>query len=206
MAAKILLFQAATSLEIPERDNIPWAPGFQLSLRITCLRSIEQFLENSIRLPAEQYEFLSIVDWLNLISTLTILGKLALHVTPMAGWDPNELQISNTFEYFREELCNRLPRARDNQDNAEHAFERFRRVTAIMKMALKNIHGRGSPNGTFEITTSSRQAVSILQDLPPLRPNGLTNGTDTLPAPWKFNPKFDMSDSEFPWKFLMGAL
>jgi hypothetical protein len=125
----------------------------------------------------------------------------------MLGWDPAELQISKTFEHFRDLLCAQLPRTRDGQEHSEDLFERFRRITAIMKMASKNVPGRGSPNGsTFEITSSSRQAVSILQDLPPLQPNGAVNGTESLPAPWKVNPTFDMSNPEFPWKFLMGTV
>lgn len=174
---------------------------------MSCLRSIEQFLENSIQLSTGQYEFLSVVDWLNLISGLTTLGKLALHATPIAGWDPIDLQLSKIFEHFRDKLCAQIPRPRDGQERSEDVFERFRRITAIMKMALKNVQGRGSPNGsTFEITTSSRRAVSILQDLAPLKPNGVVNGVDSLPAPWKVNPAFDMSSTEFPWKFLMGAV
>ncbi|KAF2012929.1 hypothetical protein BU24DRAFT_465278 [Aaosphaeria arxii CBS 175.79] len=207
-AAKVHLYQIAAGLDIQDRDSTPSAPGFQLSLRISSLRSIEQFLETSLQLPADHYEYLSIVDWLNLIATLTILGKLALHATPMPGWDTNEVQVPRMFEHFREELCAKIPQPRDNgQDNQEHVFERFRRITAIMKMSLKNVHGRGSPNGSsFEITSSSRQAVSILQELPPLKLNGVVNGAEQLPTPWKVNPSFDMNGNDFPWRFLMGVL
>lgn len=206
-AARGFLYNCALSLEIVDRDNAPGASGFPLSMRIQCLRSIEEFLQNSVRLSTNQYECLSIIDWLNLVSILTTLGKLALHATPMPGWDPVDLQLSHIFEHFRDKLCNQMPRPRDNQEQNEDVFERFRRITSIMKMAVKNIPGRGSPNGsTFEITTSSRQAVSILQDLPPLKLNGTTNGVDSLPALWKVNPALDMSRNDFPWKFLMGKV
>ncbi|KAF2475764.1 uncharacterized protein BDR25DRAFT_322237 [Lindgomyces ingoldianus] len=207
MASRVRLYRSAMSLELLDRDSTSWASGFQLSLRITGLRSIEQFLDNSVQMATNQYEFLSIIDWLNLISALTALGKLAVHSTQIPGWDPADLQLGKTFEHFQEHLCSQLPRPLDSQERkAEDVFDRFRRITAIMKMALKSVPGRSSPNGsTFEITTSSRQTVSLLQDLPPLKPNGIANGTD-LPAPWKVNPTFDMSSNEFPWKFLMGTL
>ncbi|KAF2188678.1 hypothetical protein K469DRAFT_724572 [Zopfia rhizophila CBS 207.26] len=207
MASRVYLYKTTLAIEFPDRDNLPWAPGFQLSLRITCLRSIEQFLDNSVQMAPNQYECLSLVDWANLISTLTTLGNLALHSAPMPGWDPIDLQLSKIFEHFRDQLCSQIPRPLDSQERkAEDVFERFRRITATMKMALRNVPGRSSPNGsTFEIITSSRQTVSLLQDLPPLEPNGITNGAD-LPAPWKVNPSFDMSTIEFPWKFLMGTV
>jgi hypothetical protein len=159
-------------------------------------------------MTSDQYEFLSIVDWMNLISTLTGLGKLALHSTPMPGWDPADLQLGKTFDYFRDQLSSKMPpRPRDTSVSGEDVFERFRRITAVMKMALRNPPGRSSPNGsTFEITTSSRQTVSLLQDLPPLKPNGIMNGADPLPAPWKVHPQFDLSSPQFLWKFLMGTV
>jgi len=200
------LYRTAASLELPDRESTPRASGVQLSQRITCLRCIEQYLDNALQLPAEHFEFLSIVDWLNLASSLTTLGKLALHAPPLPGWDPTELQIAKSFEYFRDQLCSQMPRPRDPQDNSEDLFERFRRITAVMKMAVKNTHGRASPNGpTFELATGSGRTVSLLHELPPLKPNGSANGTDTLPAPWKVHPQFDMSGSDFPWKFLVGT-
>ncbi|KAF2656875.1 hypothetical protein K491DRAFT_353305 [Lophiostoma macrostomum CBS 122681] len=207
MSARMHLYRSSASLEFPSQENPSWASGFQLSLRVTHLRSVEQFLDNGVLLNSSQYEFLSIVDWLNLISGLTALGKLALHSTALPGWDAADLQISRTFDHFRDRLSSQLPYPRDGQEHHEGVFERFRRVTAIMKMALKTVGGRGSPTGsTFEITSSSRQAVSILHDLPPLQPNGVANGNESLPAPWKVNPSFDMSSSSFHWKFLMGTV
>ncbi|KAF2111098.1 hypothetical protein BDV96DRAFT_614888 [Lophiotrema nucula] len=207
LASRIYLYKTAMNLDLIDRDATPWASGFQLAIRITGLRSIEQFLDNSLHMAQAQYEFVSIVDWLSLVGSLTTLGKIALHSPPVPGWDPADLQLSKTFEYFRDQLSAQLPRPLDGHERkTEDLFERFRRVTAVMKMAIKNATSRGSPNGsTFEITTSSRQTVSLLQDLPPLQRNGATNGNE-LPAPWKVNPTFDMSGSEFPWKFLMGTV
>lgn len=208
LSARIYLYKIAASLDFPDRDTTPWASGFQLSHRVTCLRSIEQFLDSTLKLSPSQYDFLSVTDYLALLSALTTLGKLALHTPPMPGWDTAELQIAKTFEYFRDQLCAQMPRPRgDPQDGSEDLFERFRRVTAVMKMALKNAPGRGSPNGaSFELATGSGRTVSLLQDLPPLKSNGLINGADALPAPWKVNPQFDMSGNEFLWKFLMGTV
>jgi len=186
---------------------MPWVSGFQLSQRITCLRSIEQFLDNSLQLSPSQFELLSIIDWLTLISTLTMLSKFALHTTPMPGWDPIDLQVGKTFEYFRDQLSAQMPRSREAQESSEDLFERFRRITAIMKMAVKNAPGRHSPNGsTFELATGSGRTVSLLQELPPLKLNGNTNGPDPLPVPWRINPHFDLNSNEFLWKFLMGTL
>lgn len=201
------LYRMAIQLDFSDRDGSSWSSGFLLSLRITGLRAIEQFLDNSLQTSQSQFEYVSIVDWLNLILALTTLGKMALHSSPMPGWDAGELQLAKTFEYFRDQLAVQIPRPTDGHERkAEDLFERFRRITAVMKMAVKNASHRGSPNGsTFEITTSSRQTVSLLQELPPLQPNGSTNGGD-LPAPWKVNPTFDMSGSDFPWKFLMGTV
>ncbi|ORY11334.1 hypothetical protein BCR34DRAFT_587994 [Clohesyomyces aquaticus] len=207
MNSRVHLYRSAMSVELLDRDSAPWASGFQLSLRITALRSIEHFLDNAVQLQTNQYEYLSIVDWLSLISTLTTLGKLALHSTPIPGWDSVDLQLAKIFEHFRDLLCSQLPRLQDCQDHkTEDVFDRFRRITAIMKMAMRAVPGRSSPNGsTFEITTSSRQTVSLLQDLPAIKQNGIGIGVE-LPAPWKVNPGFDMSSNDFPWKFLMGAL
>ncbi|KAF2637578.1 hypothetical protein P280DRAFT_492426 [Massarina eburnea CBS 473.64] len=206
LAARLHLYKTVASLDLNDRDST--GSGFQLSQRITCLRSVEQFLDNSLHLTSAQYDFISIVDWLNLVSGLTMLGKLALHSTPMPGWDINELQITKTFEYFRDGICSIMPRPRDSQDTYEDIFVRFRRITAIMKSALKHTHARASPNGsTFELATGSGRTVSLLQDLPPLKLSGNANGSsDPLPAPWKVNPSFDMSSNDFCWKFLLGTV
>ncbi|KAH7121030.1 hypothetical protein B0J11DRAFT_55299 [Dendryphion nanum] len=207
LAAKVHLYNLTIPLDISDRETIPSAPGFQLKLRLSCLRSVEQFLDNSTQLKATEYEYLSVVDWLSLISSLGVLGKLALHVPLMPGWDTSELQLFRMFDNVREQLCAKMPHRYDSNDQEDDTFERFRRITAIMKGAIKNGHNRGSPNtSSFEITSSSRQPVSILQELPPLNSNGATNNIDPLPAPWKVSPKFDMNSAEFPWKFLMGTL
>ena len=206
LASRVYLFQQSMALELADRDNNSWAAGFQLSLRISCLRAIEQFLDSCTQMGSHQYEGVSIVDWGHLVSGLTVLGRLALHSTPMPGWDPSELQIIGTFDHFREKLCAQMPRLHDNQERrVENVFERFRRVTTIMKSALKQMPGRSSPGSTFEITTSSRQTVSLLQDSPLPKPGGSSNGID-LPTPWKTNSLYDISSDEFTWKFVMGML
>jgi hypothetical protein len=206
LASRVYMFQQSVALELTDRDSVSWAAGFQLSLRISCLRATEQFLESCVQMSSNQYECLSIVDWVHLISSLTMLGKLAVHSPPMAGWDPSDLQLSKTFEHFRDQLCSQMPRLHDNQERrVENVFERFRRVTAMMKGAVKQTPGRSSPGSTFEITTSSRQTVSLLQDSPLPKPGGGSNGVD-LPTPWKPNPHYDISSEEFTWKFLMGIL
>ena len=125
----------------------------------------------------------------------------------MPGWDPLELLISKGFEYFRDQLSAQMPRLHESQDRNEDLYERFRRITAMMKMAVKNAPGRSSPNGsTFELATGSGRTVSLLQELPPLKPNGVVNGSDPLPVPWKVSSHIDMSSNEFPWKFLMGTV
>jgi hypothetical protein len=205
LGARIYLYKCVTTLEITDHDSTPWITGFELSQRISCLRAIEQFLDNSIRLAPTQYEYLSVVDWLSLIFAFTGLARLAVHATPMPGWDPMELQIPSTFGHFRDQLSEKFPRPRDVQEKNENIFERFRRVSAVMKRGLKN--GRGSPNGSaFEITTSSRQAVSILQDLPPMKPNGTVQHVESLPTPWRTPAALDIDSTEFPWKFLMGTV
>lgn len=174
---------------------------------MTCLRSIEQFLDNSIQLSTAHYEFISLVDWLNLVSGIISLGKLGLHSSPLPGWDPVELQVTRTFEYFRDHLSSQMPRQRENQENNENAFERFRRVTSIMTVALKSALGGGSPNGsTFELATGSGRTVSLLQDLSLPKIKGMCNGAEKLPSLWKINPSLDISSNEFHWKFLMGTV
>jgi hypothetical protein len=207
LAARIHLYKIAAAVDILDRESAPWASGFQLSLRVTCLRSIEQFLDNSIQLSTAQYEFISLVDWLNLVSGIISLGKLGLHSSPLPGWDPVELQVTRTFEYFRDHLSSQMPRQRENQDNNENAFERFRRVTSVMTVALKSALGGGSPNGsTFELATGSGRTVSLLQDLSLPKIKSMSNGTEKLPSLWKINPSLDMNSNEFHWKFLMGTV
>ncbi|KAJ4985896.1 hypothetical protein SVAN01_08585 [Stagonosporopsis vannaccii] len=205
LAAHTYLYKTAASIDLTDRDSTPWASGFQLSLRVTCLRSIEQFLDNSTKLQSSQYEFLSLVDWLNLVSTMTSLSKLALHSSPMPGWDTTELQIAKSFEYFRDQLSSQMPRPRDPQETNEDIFERFRRITAVMKMALTTSSGRTSPGGsTFQLATGSGRTVSLLQDLPLPKMNGV-NGNDRH-HPWKLTPTFDLTSHQFPWRFLSGTV
>ncbi|OAL03496.1 hypothetical protein IQ06DRAFT_108134 [Phaeosphaeriaceae sp. SRC1lsM3a] len=207
LAARIHLYKTAATIDLLDRESTPWASGFQLSLRITCLRSIEQFLDNSIKLPSTQYAFISLVDWLNLVSGIISLGKLGLHSTPMSGWDPVELQIARTFEYFRDHLSSQMPRPRGSMDNNEDVFERFRRITSVMAVALRTAKGGASPNGTtFELATGSGRTVSLLQDLALPKINGKPNGAEKLPSLWKVDPSFDMNSNEFHWKFLMGTV
>ncbi|CAO2652787.1 Nn.00g021980.m01.CDS01 [Neocucurbitaria sp. VM-36] len=207
LAARVYLYRTTTTIELSDRESTPWASGFHLSLRVTCLRSIEQFLDNSTKLPSGQFELLSLIDWLNLVSITTSLSKLALNSSPVPGWDPTELQIAKSFDYFRDQLASRMPRPRDTQESNEDLFDRFRRITTVMKTALWNAPGRGSPIGsTFELATGSGRRVSLLQDLPLPRPNSMINGPEKLPSLWKVNPSFDMNSDEFHWRFLMGTV
>ncbi|KAF1843331.1 uncharacterized protein K460DRAFT_357075 [Cucurbitaria berberidis CBS 394.84] len=206
-AARVYLYKTTTSIELADRESTPWASGFQLSLRVTYLRSIEQFLDSSTKLPSCQYEFLSLVDWLNLVVITTNLSKMALYTSPMPGWDPTELQIARSFDYFRDQLSSQMPHPRDTQESSEDIFERFRRITAVMKTALRNTPSRGSPIcSSFELARGSGRTVSLLQDLPLPRPNCLANRADKLPSMWMLSPSFDMSSNEFHWRFLMGTV
>ncbi|KAF9694004.1 hypothetical protein EKO04_007848 [Ascochyta lentis] len=206
LAAHTYLYKTAASIDLSDRDSTPWASGFQLSLRVTCLRSIEQFLDGSTKLQSNQYELLSLIDWLNLVSTMTSLSKLALHSSPMPGWDTAELQVAKSFDYFRDQLVSQMPRSHDPQESSEDIFERFRRITAVMKMALTSSSGRTSPGGsTFQLATGSGRTVSLLQDLPLPKLNG-TNGDDRSYAPWKLKPTFDLNSHQFPWRFLSGTV
>lgn len=207
LAARVYLYKTAAFVKLADRDGTPWAAGFQLSLRVNCLRSIEQFLDNSTKLPSNQFELLSLIDWLNLILITTSLSKLALHSSPMPGWDPTELQIAKSFEYFRDQIASQMPRPRDTQENNEDVFERYRRITAMMRTALRNPTNRGSPTGsTFELATGSGRTVSLLQDSTLPRPNGMINGVETLSGLWKASPSFDINSHEFHWRFLMGTV
>jgi hypothetical protein len=171
------------------------------------LSAIEQFLDNSTKLATDQYGFVGLVDWLSLVSAITSLSKLALHTLPMPGWDPLELQIAKTFEYFRDSLSSQMPRSRTAQESNDDVFERFRRTTAVIKTAVRNLPGRTSPNGsTFELATGSGRKVSLLQELPLPKPNGTVQSGEKLPSLWQVHPSFDISSSDFHWKFLMGAI
>jgi hypothetical protein len=195
------LYKTATAVEHTDRENTPWASGFQLSLRVSSLRSIEQFLDNSINLSSAQYEHVSLVDWLHLVSGVVSLGKLAIYSSPLPGWDPDELQIARTFDYFREQLSSHLPRPRDNRERCEDVFERFRRVITVIQGALKN------PDGyPFELGTGSGRNASLFQDVTLPKLNGMTNGTEKLPSLWKVAPSFDMNSNEFLWRCLMGTV
>jgi hypothetical protein len=209
LAAQIHLYRTAASVELTDRDSTPWASGFQLSLRVTLIRSIEQYLDDCKTLPPNYFEFVSLVDWLNLVTSITNLGKLVLHTSPIPGWDPAELQIAKTFDYFRDQLSAQMPHARDGQDTTEDVFERFRRVTNIMRTALLDSPSRGSPNGTtFELATGSGRTVSLLHDLalPKINGGGVINGGEKLPSLRNINPSLDMNSVDFHWKFLMGTV
>jgi hypothetical protein len=208
-AARIHLYKTAAAIELADRDITPWASGFQLSLRVTSLRSIEQFLDNGMTLPTSKYEFISLVDWLNLVSGITSLSKLALASSPLPGWDPVELQIAQSFEYFRDQLSAQMPRRRDATESNEDVFERFRRVTAVMKLVLRNAPGRSSPSsGTFELATGSGRTVSLLQDLALPKLNGKNSGTrpEQLPSLRSVHPSLDLNNHQFHWNFLMGTV
>ncbi|KAF2824409.1 hypothetical protein CC86DRAFT_55207 [Ophiobolus disseminans] len=207
LSARIYLNKTAAAVELTDRESTPWAFGFQLSLSVTCLRSIEQFLDNSLKLPTAQYDFISLVDWLNLVSGVTALSKLGMHSPPLPGWDPAELQIARSFDYFRDQLSSLMPRPRNAQESNEDVFDRFRRITSVMKIALRTAPGGGSPNsGTFELATGAGRTVSLLQDVSLPKLNGMKNGTERLPSLWKLTPSLDMNSNEFHWKFLMGTV
>lgn len=207
LAGRIRLYRRAASVELTDRET-PWVSGFQLSLQVNCLRSVETFLDNGVQLASNRYEFVSIVDWLSLASTLTTLSQLALQPLSLPGWDPTELHLVNTFEYFRDQLCSRMPHPRDSTDCNHDVFERFRRTTAGMMTALRNTSGRASPiGGTFELATRSGRTVSLLRDLPSLKPNSVANGVDRqLPSLRLINPSLDINKSDFHWKFLLGTI
>jgi len=206
LAARIRLYRRAASVELTDRET-PWVSGFQLSLQVNCLRSIETFLDNGVQLATNRYEFVSIVDWLNLASALTSLSQMALQPLSLPGWDPTELQIVKTFEYFRDQLCSRMPHPRNSKDCNYDVFERFRHTTAGMLTALRNTSGRASPiGGTFELATRSGRTVSLLQNLPSLKPNSVVDGVERqLPSLRHINPSLDMNKSDFHWKFLLGT-
>jgi hypothetical protein len=207
LAARIHLYKTAMAVELLDRESTPWASGFQLSLRVSYLRSIEQFLDNGVKLSTAQFDSISLVDWLNLVTGIIGLGKLGLNSSPMPGWDPVELQVARKFEYSRDQLSAQMPRPRETQDSSEDVFERFRRITSDMMVALRTARGGSSPNGnTFELATGSGRTVSLLQDLALPKINGNPIGTEKLPSLWKVNPSFDMNSNEFHWKFLMGTV
>ncbi|KAL5113850.1 hypothetical protein ACEQ8H_008270 [Pleosporales sp. CAS-2024a] len=215
LAARVHLYRTAAAVDLHDRDSTPWACGFQLGLRVTCLRSIEQALENSIKLHTAQYYFISLVDWLHLVSGIISLGKLGLHSSPLPGWDPAELQLTRTFEFFREQLSSQMPRQRESREkksNEEDAFARFRRITSAMMVALETAPSRGctSPSGggggTFELATGSGRTVSLLQDLSLPKIKSINSGAEKLPSLWKLSPTLDMNSNEFHWKFLMGTV
>ncbi|KAK1909680.1 hypothetical protein P3342_007852 [Pyrenophora teres f. teres] len=208
LAARIQLYRKAATVEFADRDNTPWASGFQLSLRVTLVRSVEQFLDNTTKLSSTHFEFVSLIDWLNLVNTLTNLSKLVLHASPMPGWDPTELQITRTFDHFRDLLSSQMPHHHGVQDNSEDAFERFRRITSAMRMALHDARGMSSPNGTtFELATGSGRTVSLLHNLAlPKINGGALSGSEKLPSLRDMNPAVDITCDDFHWKFLMGTV
>ncbi|EUC36546.1 hypothetical protein COCCADRAFT_87763 [Bipolaris zeicola 26-R-13] len=208
LAARIHLYRIAASVDLVDRDCTPWASGFQLSLRVTYVRSLEQFLDNTTKLSSNQFESISLIDWLNLVNTITSLSKLTLYASPIPGWDPSELQLARTFDHYRDQLSSLMPRPRDTSNNREDAFERFRRITSTMRLALHDAPGRGSPNGTtFELSTGSGRTVSLLHNLAlPKINGGITNGAEKLPSLRDVNPSFDVTSNDFHWKFLLGTV
>ncbi|KAF1946907.1 hypothetical protein EJ02DRAFT_199576 [Clathrospora elynae] len=209
LAARIQLYRTAASIELADLDTTLWASGFHLSLRVTLVQTIEQFLDNSTKLSTSQYKFVSLIDWLNLVSTNTTLSKLVLYTPPLSGWDPAELQIAKTFDHFRGQLSSKMPRSRETQDSNEDVFERYRRITATMGTALQDAPGRASPNGTtFELATGSGRTVSLLQDLALPKINGgmANGGGEKLPSLRSINPLLDIDSNDFHWKFLIGTL
>jgi hypothetical protein len=203
------LYKTAAAVELADRDSTPWASGFQLSLRVTCLQSFQKFLDNCLKLPSHQYETISLVDWLNLILGFTSLSKMALHSSPLPGWDPVELQVASTFEYFRDQISSQMPRPQDSTEGNDDVFERFRRITAIMKTALRNRTGRGTSNGvSFNLATGAGRTVSLLQELPLPKLNGVANGTgaEKLPSLRNLHPSLDMESGDFHWRFLTGTV
>jgi hypothetical protein len=206
LTAQIYLYKTAATIELIDPESTPSAPSFQLNLRATCLRSIEQFLDNSMRLLTTQYDMVSLVDYLNLISAVTGLGRLALHSSPLPGWDPVELQIAGLFNFFCDQISSLMPRSRGSSENKENLFERFRRITSMMKLALRTTPGGSPHGGTFELATGSGRTVSLLQDVSLPKIDGATNGAETLPSLRKINPSLDLNDGEFHWKFLMGTV
>jgi hypothetical protein len=201
MAARVRLYKTAMSLVLIDGDSAPWVSSFQLHLRISSLQSIKDFLEFSTRLPSPQYAFLSIVDWFNLMAILTVLAHLALHTPRIAGWDPEDLQLVSMFEQYRDRLCAQMPPPPDGQDD-DDIFKGFRQTTAKMTTTLKE--------ATVRPSASYKPALEFLlqsQSLPPLRlDQAAVNEPDKLPALRDANPQMEWNSSDFPWRFLSGAV
>ncbi len=97
-----------------------------------------------------------------------------------------------------------MPHPREAQDSSEDVFERFRRITAGMKVAVRNATHRESPNGSpFELSTGHGRTVSLLQELPIPKTYGMVNGSESY---WKGSPAFDLGSTEFHWRFLLGTV
>ena len=205
------LYKRALSID-PLFKRDPLYLGFELDLRVACLCAIESFLDVCGEVHTEHYQYLTIVDWIHLISAFALLGRLCLMPT-VCGWDTAEMQIVRKFEDARERLCARMPFSLGGANNqTEDVFDRFRRITSTMRSALRTGDQQqpqqSSTNGsTFEITTSSRQTVSLLQESPsPIKSNEFPAYSPEQHSGQVGGASFDFARDDLSWKFLMGTL
>ncbi|OCK86052.1 hypothetical protein K432DRAFT_285613 [Lepidopterella palustris CBS 459.81] len=146
MAAKIYLYksnlslttQPSSSTSSPIASSAP-SSAFQLYLHTSCLRAVEDFLDTALDATPDQFQYLSLVDWVSLLSALILLGKLAQDVTPVPGWDAADLLLYEKLDNYLDKLGAQMPSPSTSQPMGapEDLFTDFRRTAAHMKATLR---------------------------------------------------------------------
>ncbi|KAF2275747.1 uncharacterized protein EI97DRAFT_71001 [Westerdykella ornata] len=205
LKAKVCLYKSIAFSPTLDAENISGDRGFLLSMRVSCLRAIDDFLKHCTQLSMTQWKSLSIVDWISLISSFTALRALSMHLTPLPGSHFQEFHPSRMFGAYREELCAKMPQLINNARSGDDCFARFRRGTGVMEASfpdfVRRVDSKGSSFGIMSQT--SHLDTTRLQN-GPMGKGEIDYGQPSPPS--KRDSVDEMTSNEFLWKFLRGEV
>jgi len=130
--------------------------SFQVSILVSCTRTIDAFLGVASRTGAQTFRQLAIVDWMSLISALVLIGRLSKH--PVAASSSSTMGLAEKLDYYLDLLDLHMPGSHtaphhESQETspAEDLFTWFRRVALSLRDGIRK--PTMVPTSTFVTST-----------------------------------------------------
>lgn len=207
------LTRRLVSSEALDRFSSSDATGAQAQFRVDCLETTKTFLDRFTERTTGHYGQVPLVEWTQLLFAFSTLAYINSHF-PSPHYRADAF---HAFDTWRRILNSKFPPPAEDQGKGEDMCARFRRVTDAMlfEMRAPAASATSPSNSSFAITSSSRQAVSILHpddaspSLPPLQLSGTAKNSTSLvslPSIMKRTKSLNMESEGFTWKFLTGDI
>jgi hypothetical protein len=168
------------------------------------------------------YNFVSLVDWLNLLCGLHTLGLIAKQPTVLLPLDSGKDKIFQKLTVYCHTFCDNLRPVAPDQDSNDHFIQRFRQLIPRMLEALETERRSSQPAPgdvarwipPIQMSSPAREDVdNIPPRLPPIQtssPVRTEHGGEELqrlPAPFlRGQPSCDIHSFKYPWMFLQGTI